>query len=225
MCLSCHEVPVCVILQRMKTMIVTLRLSTNLDGRVRERCPDVVATIDEVEAASIRTDVEKPQLPVQDGEIDVIDIRDDALSRVMDEEAWMAELARVIAPGGEMRLTLPASGALAWLDTMNMYRYIADISKRGHAPDAALPTGWNRHYSPEDIATLLGDAGFANVAIQRSCYALDEIAFLGTMMWRNWIRGERGAELETFAKFAHRTPDTHRFPIGTTWSITARKPR
>jgi hypothetical protein len=209
----------------MKTMIVNLRLSTNLDGRTRERCPDVVMSVDSTEVASIRTDVEQPQLPVRDGEIDVLEIRDDALSRVMDEEAWMAELARVIPADGEMRLTLPASGALAWLDTMNLYRYIADISKRGHAPDASLPTGWNRHYSPEDIARLLRVAGFEDTRIQRSWYAGDELAFLGTMMWRNWIRGERRAELETYPKFAHRTPGARRFPIGTTWSITARKPR
>jgi hypothetical protein len=209
----------------MKTMIVTLRLSTNLDGRTRERCPDVVSFVDGVEIASIRTDVEQPQLPLGDSEIDMLEIRDDALSRVMDEEAWMAELARVIAAGGEIRLTLPASGAFAWLDTMNMYRYIADISKRGHAPDAALPTGWNRHYSPENIAALLGDVGFANISVQRACYALDEVAFLGTMMWRNWIRSERSAELDTYPKLARRTPGAYRFPIGTTWSIAARKPR
>lgn len=224
MCLSCHEVPCCVILHRMKTMIATLRLSTNLDGRTRERCPDVVVSIDGAEIAAIRTDVEQPRLPLADGELGLVKIQDDALSRVMDEEAWVAEFARVIAAGGEMRLSLPASGPLAWLDTMNAYRYIADISKRGHAPDAALPTGWNRHYSPGNITALLAGAGFANVSIQRSCYAHKEMAFLATMMWRNWIRGERTAEQEAFPRFASRIPGTHRFPLVTTWSITARKP-
>ena len=209
----------------MKTMIVTLRLSDKLDGRTRERCPDVVASIDGTEVAAIRTDVEQPELPLGDGEIDVLEIGDDALSRVMDEQAWMTEFARVIAAGGELRLTLPASGPLAWLDTMNAYRYLADISKRGHAPDAALPTGWNRHYSPEAITSLLRDAGFANVSIRHACYAPDEVAFLGTMIWRNWIGGERGTERETFPRLARRTPGARRFPIGTTWSITARKSR
>ncbi len=206
-------------------MIVTLRLSTNLDGRTRERCPDLVLSVDGNEVASVRSDVEQPHLPTGDGEIDLVEFQDDALSRVMDEEAWMAELKRVVAPGGNVRLTLPASGALAWLDTMNLYRYIADISKRGHAPDAALPTGWNRHYSPEDVTRLLADAGFENVSIRRSCYVSEVIGFLGSMLWRNWVRGDRRTELEVFPRFARRTPGERRFPIGTTWSVSARKPR
>lgn len=206
-------------------MIITLRISNNLDGRTRERCPDLVASIDGVEIAAIRTDFEQPRLPLQDGEIDLVEIRDDALSRVMDEEAWVAEFARVIAAGGEMRFTLPASGPLAWLDTMNAYRYIADISKRGHAPDAALPTGWNRHYSPENITSLISGAGFANVSVKKACYVLDEVAFLANLIWRNWIRGERSAERELFPRYSRRTPGTRRFPIATTWSVTARKPR
>lgn len=209
----------------MKTMIVTLRLSPNLNGRTRQRCPDVVASIDGVEIAAIRTDVEKPRWPLQNGEVDLVDIQDDALSRVIDEEAWLAEFARVIAAGGQIRLTLPASGALAWLDTMNAYRYIADISKRGQAPDAALPTGWNRHYSPENISSLLTGAGLAHVSVQRTSYALEEVAFLTTMLWRNWIRGEREAEREAFPRFARRTAGQRHSPAGTTWSITASKLR
>lgn len=209
----------------MKTMIVTLRLSTNRDGRTRERCPDVVFAVDGDELAAIRSDVEQPSVPLADGAVDALEIHTDALSRVMDEEAWLAEIARLTAPGSELRLTLPASGALAWLDSMNMYRYIADISKRGDAPDAALPTGWNRHYSPQDIHALLEGAGFADVVVERTCYALDEVAFLGMMLWRNWVRGDRSAERDLFPRLAKRTPDTHRFPLGTTWSITARKRR
>lgn len=208
----------------MKTMIATLRLSQNLDGRTRERCPEVVFSVNDDEVAGIRSDVEQPTLPVRDAEFDVLEIRDDALSRVMDEPAWVAELARVITPGGELRLTLPASGLLAWLDALNLFRYAVDIGKRGDAPDAALPTGWNRHYTRDNVRRLLDAAGFVDIRIQDANYADREIRLLAVLMVRNWIGGDREAELEAYPRFGDRTPRERRFPIATTWSISARKP-
>lgn len=205
-------------------MIATLRLSHNLDGRTRERCPEVVFSVDDDEVASIRTDVEQPQLPVLDGELGLLEIRDDALSRVMDEPAWVTELARVIAPGGELRLTLPASGLLAWVDALNLYRYAVDIGKRGDAPDATLPTGWNRHYTHDNVRHLLDEAGFVDIQVHAANYTDREIGLLATLVLRNWVGGDREAEVEAFPRFGGRIPRERRFPIATTWSISARKP-
>lgn len=221
--LSCHEQGMYVILRHMKTLIATLRLSEKLQGRTRERCPDVLFTHGGEMIATLRTDVEQPHIPLPDCSVGLIEIRDDALSRVIDEAAWLAELARIVASDGELLFTLPSSGMLAWLDTMNIYRYAVDLAKRGDQPDAALPTGWNRHYSPEDVRLLLDDAGFADVRIQRCCYAGDETVLFATMMWRNWILGDREAEREHVPKYGRRIPGKRRFPIGTTWSISARK--
>lgn len=221
--ISCHEWMVYVILRRMEMIRAHLRLSTNLNGSTRERCPDVVFTRHGEEVAVLRTDVEQPQLPFDQSSVAELIIHDDALSRSIDEEVWLAEFARVLKSGGRLRLTLPAAGALAWLDTMNAYRYIADISGRGHAPDAANPTGWNRHYTREHITRLLTGAGFSNPSLHRQNNALRELGFLGGMLLNNWIREDRRSELRLFPQFGHRDPgDRARF-ITTTWSITATK--
>ncbi len=211
-----------VILAPMKTLIAHLELSPNLQGRTRERCPNVVWMVDGEEVAAIRTDVERPTLPLADGDVHLIEIQDDALSRVMDEAAWLAECQRVLAVDGEIRFTLPASGPLAWLDTMNMYRYAVDIGKRGDQPDAALPTGWNRHYSLEDISLLLHDAGFDAMHLHSANYAANEVLLFMRLVWRNWIGGDRKAESEVFPGYGRRVFGTHRSPIRTTWNVSAR---
>lgn len=207
----------------MKTIHARLRLSTNLDGSTRERCPDVVFFQGETQIAEIRTDVEQPVLALGDGEIDELVIHDDALSRVIDEEAWLQEFARVIAMNGRLRFTLPAEGILAWLDTMNAHRYITDITSRGHAPDAANPTGWNRHYSRGNIERLVTDAGFEAREIHGQSHVRQEATLLTQMLWRNWIREDRTAELELFPRFGKRSPDGRSGLIVTTWSVSTRK--
>lgn len=207
----------------MKILIAHLQLSDNLSGRTRERCPYVVFTLDGDVISSIRTDVESPSLPLDDGDADALEVRDDALSRVIDEQAWMGELVRVIRPGGQIRLTLPATGALAWLDAMNLYRYATDIGKRGHSPDAALPTGWNRHYSRTDVTSLLRAAGCDSITLQPSTYADKEIGLLGTLMAKNWIGGDRSAEHTAWPRLGQRRFGHRSSILATTWSISAIK--
>lgn len=207
----------------MKTMHARLQLSTNLTVRTRDRCPDVVFTVDDEEIAAIRTDTELPRLPIDDGGLGELVLHDDVLSRVIDEEAWLHELARSVALGGKLRFTLPAAGALAWLDTMNAYRYFADITGRGHAPDAALPTGWNRHYTCDHIRQLLTDAGFTAPDIHTQSYAMQEIHLLAGMLRDNWIRQDRLAESRLFPQFGHRDPTRKSSVIVTTWSVIAHK--
>ena len=207
----------------MKTLIAHLELSRNLNGRARERCPNVVWTIDSEPIATIRTDAERPGLPLADGDIALLEIRDDALSRVIDEAAWLVECQRVLAVGGEIRLTLPASGPLAWLDGMNLYRYVVDISKRGDTPDSTLPTGWNRHYSREDISLLLQDAGFGTVRFRSANYASYEGRMIAALVCKNFIGGDRRAELEHFPHLGQRACDNSPSLLLTTRVISAQK--
>lgn len=220
--ISCHEWTGYVILSGMKTMHAYLRLSTNLTDHTRDRCPDVVFLADEEEVAAIRTDVENPHIPVEEGELNELVIHDDALSRTIDEETWLQEFARVLAPGGTVRLTLPAAGMFAWLDPMNNYRYLADVSGRGHAPDAALPTGWNRHYTRRHIHHLLTDAGFEAPDFRSQSYVMQEIRLLTALLWENWIKQDRLAESRHFPQLGRRTPGK-RSLLTTTWDVTARK--
>jgi hypothetical protein len=220
---SCHELPACVILSDMKTVRAHLQLSSHLSGRTRERCPSLVFSDSGDVVAAIRTDVDKPELPWHDGEVDEFVINDDALSRSIDEHAWLAEFSRVLARGGALRFTLPAEGPLAWLDAMNLYRYIADISGRGQAPDAALPTGWNRHYTRNHIRAMLKDSGFAPPRISAQNQATKEVGMMLAFISRNWVLGKRDTERRLFPRFGVRSPRGPSMLPATTWSVSARK--
>lgn len=200
-----------------------MRLSTNLTERTRDRCPDTVFCNDGVEVSAIRTDTEHPHLSVDDHSLEELSLHDDVLSRFIDEEAWLQEFARVLSPGGTLRFTVPATGLFAWLDTMNAYRYLADVSGRGHAPDAALPTGWNRHYSRNHIRTLLEATGFSSVHIRSQSYAIQEVRLLTGMLYENWIRQDRLAESRLFPELGKRDPNNDASLLTTTWSVTATK--
>lgn len=208
----------------MKMMIATLELSKELDGHKRDRCPDVVFRAAGEVIAAIRTDETQPKLPLPDGSVTHIVLCDDALSRVIDEEAWLMELYRVIAMGGVLQLTLPAEGPLAWLDSMNVYRYITDISRRGQAPNAARPTGWNRHYRRKEVSVLVTSAGFTVAEIARQKLLLSETRMLTGLFWKNWVRGEKDAEQALFNQHGRRDPRENTTFTGSTWAISVRKP-
>lgn len=203
----------------MNTLNAHLRLSDSLSDKTRDRCPDIVFKLDEVEIAAIRTDTEHPELPFADGEIGSIVVYDDALSRVIDEETWLQEFQRVLTAGGGLRFTLPATGALAWLDAMNTYRYISDIIGRGDEPNASLPTGWNRHYSQQHIEHLLDGAGFSAPTFQKQNYASQEFGMLLGLVQENLLKKNRHAERELFARYGKRDPNDDSWPLPTTWSV------
>jgi SAM-dependent methyltransferase len=145
------------------------------------------------EIGLIRTDEEKPHLDLDDESINTIDLGD-VLSRVMDEEAWLAEMHRVLTPGGYLCFTLPAGGPLAWLDARNVYRYLVDIVGRGDQPDDTLPTGWHRHYSDEDVRRLLEITGFELRAMQRVGIGIPEVPQLAGLLVGNFLLGRRDTE-------------------------------
>jgi SAM-dependent methyltransferase len=207
---------------------LTIELSTNIHAReTRERCPNIRFT--EIigsechDLGAMRADVEKPRLDLPDGSQDSV-VADLSLSRVIDEQAWLAELARLISPGGTLALALPASGPLAWYDTLNTYRYVCDIIGRGNAPDATFPTGWNRHYSEDDATTMLIDAGFTGIRIERVGLGLAEMPQMAGLMIGNFLLRRRDAELRLHPlrrAFEHVDVRLRAPRIGTTLAITA----
>jgi hypothetical protein len=214
----------------------SLRLNIELGTRIhaidsRERCPNIrfieLAGHRHRDLGTIRTDVEKPRLNLPDKSLNEI-MADLAISRVIDEQAWLAELARMLVPGGTLTLTLPASGPLAWYDTLNTYRYMSDILKRGNPPDATYPTGWNRHYSEEDAAIMLCDAGFTDIRIERAGLGLAEMPQMAGLVIGNFLLQKRTTELRldplrrALERIDTRIPAPY---IGTTLTITAIRAR
>ena len=178
---------------------ITIEPSLNLHANhTRERCPsarfDVVTADGTRHVATLRVDVESPHMDLPDASVDEIHAGD-AISRVIDEAAWLAELARVLRPGGSLHLRVSAGGPLAWYDTRNIYRYVTDILGRGDNPDDTLPTGWNRHYGMDDILALLIDAGLTNLQVRRAGFGLAEAPQLAGLMVGNFLLGKRDMEL------------------------------
>ena len=205
-------------------------LSSNIHhSQTRERCPDIRFVEHSTDGrrllGGIRTDVEKPRLDLPDGAIRHIDASY-ALSLVIDEPAWLAELARVLAPGGTLQMAMLASGPLAWFDARNAYRYITDILGRGHAPDETLPTGWNRHYADRDLVAMLEDAGFTDIQNMRVGVGLAEPVQLGGLMFGNFLLRRRDTELRLhpLRRKLERIDEQIPAPgIGTRFAITARR--
>lgn len=205
------------------TLRLDLRLSTSLDDRTRLRCPDVGFLAGDKEIAVYRTDEAAPALDVPDAAFTRVEAGT-ALSRAIDEEAWLRELGRVLAPDGKLRFMLPASGPLAWLDARNIYRYVTDVTKRGDAPDDSLPTGWNRHYSEKAVRQMLDVTGLRLVTMERSGIGLSEIPQLAGFLACNFVLGDREAERKLHPLRVRMETAESRLPvpgIGTMLFVTA----
>ncbi len=122
-----------------------------LDGRLlriaRERLPGV-----EVAAARIE------QLPFPDGSFNKV-IFSEVLEHIPNDRAALTEVARVLAAGGVLALTVPHANYPFWWDPINkslehfLGRHIQ------HGPLAGIWANHVRLYRLEDLAALVADCG------------------------------------------------------------------
>jgi len=123
--------------------------------------------------------------PQPDASYDAVLLLDELALTVLEEEA-LAEAARVLRPGGILLLRVPAAGRLAWLDGYNAFRYIQEITHRGHRLPEAAGVGWRRHYRREDVRKLL-QPHFRVRAMRASGIGLSDSARLGLSLFWHWV--------------------------------------
>lgn len=138
----------------------------------------------------------------------------DVLEHARDEERWLAALADLALPGARLTLRVPRQGPLTWLDGLNAYRYLQDVTNRGRAPRETRPTGWHRHYAESEIVRLVEAAGFRVESIARRGVNLPEPPRLATLVAGDWLLDRRGVERRARAVATRLAPLDQRLPAG-----------
>lgn len=95
------------------------------------------------------------QIPLADESFDVI-VALDSLEHVQDERRSLAELYRVLKPGGTLIISTPHRGAFGFLDRENLAPRVAAVLRRR----ARTPRVHHRHYSLADLRRLLDGSPF-----------------------------------------------------------------
>jgi len=93
-------------------------------------------------------------LPFPDASFDRV-VCLDILDRIRDDDFALAELARVVRPGGLLVLRVPQAGPTAGLDAQNLFRYSQSFAGRGAHPRNCGEHGWRRHYRRCDVRQLV----------------------------------------------------------------------
>jgi SAM-dependent methyltransferase len=125
-------------------------------------------------------------LPFDDRSFDRISC-DGVLEFVRDDVALRDEIARVLAPGGHLRLIVPNQSPIGGLDSLNLYRYLIDITRRGRKPVEIAEIGWRRRYSLTDLRSLLG-GDFVIEDTETRQVGLSELVNFGAMGIKSWLR-------------------------------------
>lgn len=115
----------------------------------------------------------------------------DVLEHLPDERATIAEVARLLAPGGTLALSVPSRGALAWLDSLNLYAGFVRLTRHGRFPPEIAATGRHRHYSLGELRALLGGQ-FEVRHVWRTGIGLAELVHLPLLvLFRGLLPSER----------------------------------
>lgn len=121
------------------------------------------------------------QLPFAEASFDLV-VLQASLEFVHDDRHLIREAARVLRPGGHLIAIVPAAGALAGFDAINVYRYVRELTGRGGIPPETLPVGWRRHYTDDDLTAIFANTPFADRTISRGGWAAGEAPLLAGML-------------------------------------------
>lgn len=93
-------------------------------------------------------------LPLADASFDGV-LCLDVLEHVVNEEAVISEICRVLKPGGTLIISVPHRGLFSKLDALNLYARLVRRFHHGLFPPEIAQTGVHRHYTRTQLHTLL----------------------------------------------------------------------
>jgi len=96
------------------------------------------------------------RLPYPDAHFDAVVLLD-VLEHVADERAVVAEIARVLRPGGLLVVSVPHSGLLRWADSLNVYAWLTGEGALAAPGTPAISHDHHRHYSIGALRLLFGE--------------------------------------------------------------------
>jgi len=193
--------------------------------------PEIVTAVADGDRDGLRTighyptDVQHIFVPLEAESLSSI-VALDVLEHVLDEPEFLRECARLLRTGGRLELRVPAEGLTGWLDALNIYRYVTDISGRGHDPEESKPTGWHRHYRNDNLVRIVCDAEFDVVSVRQTNPGLSELPHTAGLMIGDFGLGRQDTESRLSAwrrkvsAFENRIPAG---PLGTRFTLVAHR--
>jgi SAM-dependent methyltransferase len=165
-------------------------LSPKYIGRARRSVPQATFTCGPADS-----------VPYPGGIFDAILLLD-VLEHVPDQRIVVKEITRLLRPGGQLILSVPNTGLLAGLDSLNLYRRLLG----DRAPPPTDDPSWrqspvHRHYSASEIASLL-DPHFRICKVEYTGLGLAEIVNLALLLlFRATIRVPRVYDILQYLYF------------------------
>ena len=140
-------------------------------------------------------DADAGALPLPDDAADAVTMLD-VLEHLEDPEGALAELHRVLKPGGTLVLSVPHRGLLHRLDALNVYEALRRRRPSWPPLEAATESGGHehRHYRVRELEALLAPR-FAVDRVGRTGLGLQELVHLFLLVLRVPLRAEKVARL------------------------------
>jgi SAM-dependent methyltransferase len=121
------------------------------------------------------------RLPLPTGSVQLAECFD-VFEYVIDDQRLLAEVARILSPGGVVRIAIPNRHGLGRFDRLNAFRYLRDTTGRGSPEPALAEVGWRRHYVPLELTEMLTEEGFRDIDIQTVGIGIDDDGLSGVSL-------------------------------------------
>jgi SAM-dependent methyltransferase len=139
-------------------------------------------------------DADATDLPVPDATVDAVLILD-VIEHITDPSRVLAELNRVLRPGGVIVVSVPHAGPLRWLDALNLYASLRRRWPGLPALEAATESdgGPHQHFTTAELTELLSP-WFTVDRVARTGLGLQELVAMVSIFVRVVLRMPRLAE-------------------------------